>query len=61
MVDPFGVEEGTAALYAVYFIVFFQEVLSEVGTVLAGYSGDERLFHFLHINNFLVFGWESII
>ncbi len=39
MFDSFGVEEGTAALYAVDLIVYFQKVLSEVGAVLAGDSG----------------------
>ena len=48
MVDPFGVEQGSAPLDAVYLVTLIQEKLGKIGAVLAGDSGDQRDFLFFH-------------
>ena len=48
VVDPLRIERRRTAFDAVYFVALFQQKLSEIGTVLASNSGDQRafLFHF---------------
>jgi hypothetical protein len=45
MVDAPGIEAGGPALDAVHLIAFGQEEFGQIGTVLAGDSGDEGCFH----------------
>src|SRR5439155_12675294 len=48
MVDPFGVEQGSAPLDAVHHIALAEEKFGQIGAVLAGDSGDQRdlgVFH----------------
>ena len=48
MVDPLGVEQGSAPLDAVHLVTLVQEKFRQVGPVLAGDSGDQSDFLFFH-------------
>jgi hypothetical protein len=40
MIDPIGIERGSAALYAVHPIAFGQQEFGQIGAVLPGNSSD---------------------
>jgi hypothetical protein len=40
MVDTVGVKQGRTTLDTMYGVAFFQQQLSQIGTVLAGNAGD---------------------
>ena len=49
MVDPLGVERGSAAFDTMNLIALRQQEFGEVRTVLSGYPGDQCTFCFFHL------------
>ncbi len=46
MIYPLGIKRGGPAFNAVHLIAFFQQELRQIGSVLAGHTGDKRFFHY---------------
>jgi hypothetical protein len=47
MINTVSIEKGCSALYAMYFIPLLNKHFCQVGTVLAGYTGNECFFGYM--------------
>jgi hypothetical protein len=47
MFDPLEILGTRAANHAHYSVAFFQKKISQVGTILASYAGDNCCFHLM--------------
>jgi hypothetical protein len=44
MIDPRSVKAGRSTLYAMNLVVFLEQEFRQVGSILAGYTGDKGYF-----------------